>query len=148
MLCYAQVLRTFSAEQYRLWSEQYGPVYQVQLGNTPVVVVNTAAAAKTLFLTQSSALNSRPLFYVFHRLVSKNVASIGTSPWSESCKNRRKLAAAALNRQRVQSYEPVFHLYGIFLRRRTDFADLPPREQRFHPRAAARIARRRPRRRL
>ncbi|KAL1984146.1 hypothetical protein VTN96DRAFT_9451 [Rasamsonia emersonii] len=103
-----QVLSTFSAEQYRRWAEQYGPVYQVQLGNTPVVVVNTAAAAKTLFLAQSSALNSRPLFYVFHKLVSKNVASIGTSPWSESCKNRRKLAAAALNRHKVQSYEPIF----------------------------------------
>ncbi|KAL1851534.1 hypothetical protein Plec18170_006353 [Paecilomyces lecythidis] len=103
-----QVLSTFSAEQYRKWSETYGPVYQVQLGNTPVVIVNTAASAKTLFLTQSAALNSRPLFYVFHKLVSKNVASIGTSPWNESCKNRRKLAASALNRQKVQSYEPIF----------------------------------------
>jgi len=79
------------------------------------VIVNSAASAKALFLTQSSALNSRPLFYVFHKLVSKDVASIGTSPWSESCKNRRKVAAAALNRIKVQSYEPV----------RTDYPYLP-----------------------
>ncbi|KAL2216045.1 cytochrome P450 [Thermoascus aurantiacus ATCC 26904] len=102
-----QVLWTFTAEQYRKWSLTYGPVYQVQLGNTPVVIVNSAASAKALFLTQSSALNSRPLFYLFHKLVSKDVASIGTGPWSESCKNRRKVAAAALNRIKVQSYEPI-----------------------------------------
>jgi len=116
--CHSQVLARYTAEQYRKWSETFGPVYQVQLGNTPVVIVNTAAAAKTLFLTQSAALNSRPLFYVFHKLVSKNVASIGTSPWNESCKNRRKVAATALNRQKVQSYEPVWlplRLYCVMM---------------------------------
>lgn len=82
-------------------------MYQVQLGNRPVIIVNTVESAKALFLTQTSALVSRPLFYIFHGVVSKNIASIGTSPWSESCKNRRKLAAGALNRVKVQSYEPV-----------------------------------------
>ncbi|PLB49817.1 cytochrome P450 [Aspergillus steynii IBT 23096] len=105
-----QVTQSFSAEQYRQWSEKYGPVYQVQLGNIPVVIVNTADSAKSLFLNQSSALISRPLFHVLHKTVSKSVASIGTSPWDESCKFRRKLAAGALNRPKVQSYEPIILL--------------------------------------
>ncbi|KAL4962463.1 cytochrome P450 [Aspergillus stella-maris] len=99
--------RTFSAEQYRKWSLTYGPVYQVRLGNTPVVIVNGAEEAKTLFLNQSSALISRPVFHVLHKTVSNNVASIGTSPWNESCKTRRKIAASALNRPQVRSYEPI-----------------------------------------
>ncbi|KAL4781548.1 cytochrome P450 [Aspergillus varians] len=99
--------KKFSAEQYRQWSLTYGPVYQVQLGNSPVVVVNAAEDAKALFLNQSSALISRPVFHVLHKVVSKNVASIGTSPWNESCKARRKVAAGALNRPKVQSYEPI-----------------------------------------
>ncbi|KAL3458116.1 cytochrome P450 [Aspergillus heterothallicus] len=98
---------TFSAEKYRQWSLQYGPVYQVQLGNIPIVIVNGAEDAKTLLLNQSSATISRPLFHVFHKTVSKNVASIGTSPWNESCKARRKVAGGALNRPKVASYEPI-----------------------------------------
>ena len=33
--------------------------------------------------------------------------TIGTSPWDESCKARRKAAATALNRPAVQSYMPI-----------------------------------------
>ena len=52
-------------------------------------------------------MNSRPKFYVFHGKVSKAVTSIGTSAWDESCKRRRKAAAGALNRVRVESYAQV-----------------------------------------
>ncbi|GKT56361.1 3-hydroxyphenylacetate 6 hydroxylase [Colletotrichum tofieldiae] len=55
-------------------------------------------------------MNSRPTFYVFHKKVSKAVTSIGTSPWDDSCKRRRKLAAGALNRPRVESYAPILNL--------------------------------------
>ncbi|KAF7594580.1 hypothetical protein BBP40_008847 [Aspergillus hancockii] len=102
-----QITAAFSAEQYRRWSLRYGPVYQVQLGNQPIVIVNSVDSAKTLFLVQGSALISRPVFHVLHKVVSKNVASIGTSPWDESCKLRRKVATGALNRPKVQSYEPI-----------------------------------------
>lgn len=36
--------------------------------------------------------------------------TIGTSPWDESCKRRRKAAATALNRPAVQSYMPIIDL--------------------------------------
>ncbi|KAM0335233.1 hypothetical protein ACHAQA_000276 [Verticillium albo-atrum] len=102
---------TTPAETYRKWSLTHGPVFQVQLGNTIAIVVNTAASAKKLFLGQSHALNSRPTFYVLHKKVSaKAVTSIGTSPWDESCKRRRKLAAGALNKTRVDSYAPILNL--------------------------------------
>ncbi|KAI1407142.1 cytochrome P450 [Hypoxylon sp. FL1857] len=98
------------AETYRRWSLKYGPVFQVQLGNTTAVVINSTRAAKQLFLGQSHAMNSRPTFYVFHKKVSKAVTSIGTSPWDESCKRRRKLAAGALNKTRVDTYGPILNL--------------------------------------
>ncbi|KAI5863857.1 cytochrome P450 [Durotheca rogersii] len=98
------------AVTYQQWSRKYGPVFQVQLGNTTAVVINSARAAKQLFLGQSHAMNSRPVFYVFHGKVSKAVTSIGTSPWDESCKRRRKLAAGALNRARVDTYGPLLNL--------------------------------------
>ncbi|KAG0652783.1 3-hydroxyphenylacetate 6-hydroxylase [Hyphodiscus hymeniophilus] len=63
-----------ATEQYRIWSQKYGPVFQIQLGNVPIVVVNSASAAKNLFLTQTSALNSRPVFHVFHKILNLEVS--------------------------------------------------------------------------
>lgn len=64
-------IRFNAAEQYRIWSRQFGAVYQIQLGNIPVVVVNSAASAKLLFGQNAQALSSRPEFYTFHK-VSKD----------------------------------------------------------------------------
>lgn len=61
-------IRVNAAEQYRQWSKKYGAVYQVQLGNIPVIVVNSAAAAKVIFGRNSQALASRPEFYTFHKV--------------------------------------------------------------------------------
>lgn len=59
--------------QYRDWSRKYGPVYQIQLGNNPVLVINTAAAAKTLLTQNSHATASRPEFYTFHKVSSPQI---------------------------------------------------------------------------
>lgn len=61
-------IRVNAAEKYRSWTEKWGSVYQIQLGNIPVVVVNSAAAAKVLFGQNSQALSSRPEFYTFHKV--------------------------------------------------------------------------------
>ncbi|CAI6088004.1 unnamed protein product [Clonostachys chloroleuca] len=99
------------AEQYRLWSLKYGDVFQVQLGERTAVIVNSAAAARSLFLGQREAMNSRPLFYVLHGKVQGGsaVTSIGTSPWSDSCKKRRKVGATAMNKVAVDSYQPTIN---------------------------------------
>jgi hypothetical protein len=55
-----------AAERYRGWSQRYGDVFQVQLGDIPVLVVNSASAAKAIFSGHSGALSSRPTFYTFH----------------------------------------------------------------------------------
>ncbi|KAJ5684815.1 uncharacterized protein N7477_001160 [Penicillium maclennaniae] len=100
-------IRTNAAEQYRLWAKKFGSVYQIQLGNIPVVVVNSAAAAKVLFGQNAQALSSRPEFYTFHKIVSNTSGTtIGTSPYSDSLKRRRKGAASALNRPAVDTYVP------------------------------------------
>lgn len=100
---------TATSDEYRLWAERYGDVFQVQLGNIPAVIVNSAAAARALFITQREATNSRPVFHVLHKKVQQgsSVMSIGTSPWDDSCKRRRKVAATALNKTSTESYLPV-----------------------------------------
>lgn len=61
-------IRTNAAEQYRRWARTHGPVYQIMLGNVPVIVVNSAKAANAVFLSNSHALSSRPEFYTFHKV--------------------------------------------------------------------------------
>ncbi|KIX08454.1 uncharacterized protein Z518_03110 [Rhinocladiella mackenziei CBS 650.93] len=100
-------IRVNAAEQYRLWSKKYGSVYQIMLGNVPVIVVNGSKAAREIFGANSQALASRPEFYTFHKVVSSTAGTtIGTSPFSESLKRRRKGAASALNKPSVATYIP------------------------------------------
>lgn len=100
-------IRTNAAEQYRRWSKRFGPVYQIMLGNVPVVVVNSAKAAREIFGVNSQALSSRPEFYTFHKVVSSTAGTtIGTSPFNDSLKRRRKGAASALNKPSIATYIP------------------------------------------
>jgi 3-hydroxyphenylacetate 6-hydroxylase len=62
-------IRANAAEQYRKWSHQYGDVFQIQLGDITVLVVNSAYAAKAIFLGHSNALSSRPVFFTFHKVI-------------------------------------------------------------------------------
>lgn len=72
---------------------------------------NTFDSVKHLWITNQSALISRPTLHTFHSVVSTSQGfTIGTSPWDESCKQRRKAAATALNRPAVQSYMPIIDL--------------------------------------
>jgi hypothetical protein len=90
------------------WSKKYGPVFQVRLGNRRIIFANTFDSVKNLWITNQSALISRPTLHTFHTIVSSSEGfTIGTSPWDESCKARRKAAATALNRPAVQSYMPI-----------------------------------------
>ncbi|GJC84611.1 3-hydroxyphenylacetate 6-hydroxylase [Colletotrichum liriopes] len=100
-----------ASQKYREWAMEFGPVYQVQLGNLPVLVVNTAAAAKVIFGNNSQATASRPELYTFHKIVANTAGTtIGTSPYNESLKRRRKGAASALNRPSIETYIPHLDL--------------------------------------
>ncbi|KAI1415414.1 3-hydroxyphenylacetate 6 hydroxylase [Hypoxylon sp. FL1857] len=100
-----------AALKYQEWAHEYGDVYQVMLGNTCVVVVNGAQTAKTLFSSNSQALSSRPITYTFHKVASTTAGlTIGTSPYDDSLKRKKKAAAVALNRPAIQTYIPYLDL--------------------------------------
>ncbi len=65
-------------------------------------------AAGILYLPQSKSSNSREKLAANTQLVLSNTAgtTIGTSPYSDSLKRRRKGAASALNRPAIQTYVP------------------------------------------
>lgn len=76
-----------------------------------IVFANSFDSVKHFWITNQSALISRPTLHTFHTVVSSSQGfTIGTSPWDESCKQRRKAAATALNRPAVQTYMPIIDL--------------------------------------
>ncbi|SLM35401.1 cytochrome p450 phenylacetate 2-hydroxylase [Lasallia pustulata] len=98
------------AKKAAVWAKKLGPVFQVRLGNRRIVFANTFESVKHLWITNQSALISRPTLHTFTVVSSSQGFTIGTSPWDESCKRRRKAAATALNRPAVQSYMPIIDL--------------------------------------
>lgn len=94
------------AETLHHWGKRYGGCYQIMLGTMPVVVFDSMQAAKDVFIGQGHSLIDKPVFYTFHSVLSSLASSIGTTPWSESTKKRRKTAATAMNRPAVASYLP------------------------------------------
>jgi len=92
-------------------AKKVGPVFQDRMGNKRIVVANSYDSIKEFWVKHQAALISRPALHTFHKVVSSSQGlSIGTSPWDESCKQRRKAAATALNKPAVQSYMPIIDL--------------------------------------
>ncbi|RYO73757.1 hypothetical protein DL766_000567 [Monosporascus sp. MC13-8B] len=97
----------YTGQKYQQWAKTFGSVYQIQLANTTIVVVNSASAAKKLFISNSQALSSRPITYTFGKIASSSSGlTIGTSPYDDSLKRKKKGAASALNRPSIQTYVP------------------------------------------
>ena len=95
------------AETLHQWGKRYGNgVYQIMLGTMPVVVFDSMQAARDVFISQGGSLIDKPVFYTFHSVLSSLASSIGTTPWSESTKRRRKTAMSAMNRPATASYLP------------------------------------------
>ncbi|KAG5921340.1 hypothetical protein E4U53_003807, partial [Claviceps sorghi] len=104
-------LGTNHARVAQRWANKYGPVFQTRLGNRRIIFVNSYDTVHHFWITHQSSLISRPTFHTFHSVVSSSQGfTIGTSPWDESCRRRRKAAATALNRPATQSYMPILDL--------------------------------------
>ncbi|KAK1966026.1 cytochrome P450 [Colletotrichum sublineola] len=94
------------------WWRQYNQsVYQIKLGNTRAVVVNSFEDCKKMLLGNQNAVIDRPTLYTFHGVISSTQGfTIGSSPWDESCKKKRKAAGTALGRPALRNYHPMFDL--------------------------------------
>ncbi|KAH8883447.1 cytochrome P450 [Thozetella sp. PMI_491] len=93
------------------WRQYKHSVFQIRLGNTRAVVVNSFEDCKKMLLGNQNALIDRPKLYTFHGIISSTQGfTIGSSPWDESCKKKRKAAGTALGRPALRNYYPMFDL--------------------------------------
>ncbi|KAI5303696.1 hypothetical protein KEM56_007288 [Ascosphaera pollenicola] len=101
------------------WWRQYGhSIFQIKLGNTRAVVVNSFDDCKKMLLGNQNAVIDRPKLYTFHGVISSTQGfTIGSSPWDESCKKKRKAAGTALGRAALRNYYPMFDLESYCIMR-------------------------------
>jgi phenylacetate 2-hydroxylase len=93
------------------WRKYKQSVFQIRLGNTRAVVVNSFDDAKRMLIGHQSAVIDRPTLYTFHGIISSTQGfTIGSSPWDESCKNKRKASGQALGRAKIRDYFDMFDL--------------------------------------
>ncbi len=94
------------------WWRRYGQsTFQIKLGNTRAVVVNSFDDARKMLVGYQSAVIDRPTLYTFHGVISSTQGfTIGSSPWDASCKNKRKAAGQALGRPAMRGYFDMFDL--------------------------------------
>lgn len=86
-------------------------VFQIRLGNKRAVVFNSFEDCRNILVKHQNAVIDRPTLYTFHGVISSTQGfTIGSSPWDESCKNKRKAAGTALSRPALRNYYPMFDL--------------------------------------
>ncbi|KAJ0116645.1 cytochrome P450 [Diaporthe amygdali] len=93
------------------WKLGNPSVFQVKLGNTRAVVFNSFEDIRQLLMGHQNAVIDRPKLYTFHGLISSTQGfTIGSSPWDDSCRKKRKAAGTALAKPALRNYYPMFDL--------------------------------------
>lgn len=103
------------------WSRTYGDVFQIRMGSRRVVVANSYPAVRQLWLEERAANNSRPSLYTFHDVVSKTQGfTIGTTPWGDSYKRKKKFVASNLNKRHVEEMSELIDAESMAVIERVD----------------------------
>ncbi|TFK39629.1 cytochrome P450 [Crucibulum laeve] len=105
---------TDPADTYHQWSKIYGPVFRLRLGNRWAVVINSADAADELLSSAAyaSTFQSRPISWSFGRLLEEatnKTITIGSSPYDDDLKTKRRLSIASVSPAAIKNYEHIFH---------------------------------------
>ncbi|KAI0088423.1 cytochrome P450 [Irpex rosettiformis] len=85
------------------WAQKYGPLYSFYLGNQLYVVVSDANIARELLVNNGAIFSSRKQYFVKNQTILKGRA-ITASPYGETWRNHRKIAAQLLTPKAVAGY--------------------------------------------
>ncbi|KAI0718569.1 cytochrome P450 [Cerioporus squamosus] len=97
------------------WSKQYGPVFSLHLGSTPVIVLGTAQAAWDLLEKRSGIYSSRPRFVVAGEILSDNMRGLMLPNASEGWRKWRKVLHSGFHSRRAEDYKEIQSLECIVL---------------------------------
>ncbi|CAI5759118.1 unnamed protein product [Candida verbasci] len=93
------------------WCNLYNEsIFQIRIGNTRYVVVNSYNDVFNLWINYSCQNNSRPIHYTFHKLVSSYQGyTIGSTPSSPTCKRKKKSIGKFMTRSSIDQYREIIN---------------------------------------
>lgn len=102
-------LRRNPAQVFIRWSKKYNAsLFQIRLGYKRILIVNSFEDAKELWINHSLSVNSRPVAYTFHGIVSANQgATIGSTPAGKDLVRKKKHISQSLNKKSVDQLASV-----------------------------------------
>lgn len=98
--------KTFSYHKFKEWSDQYGPIYQVNILGKTHVVISSEDIANDLLALRGAHYSDRPPIVMLHELISAN-GNLGTTPLNKYWRNSRKLSAAALSSTSLKKWNAM-----------------------------------------
>ncbi|KAJ3516999.1 hypothetical protein NLJ89_g781 [Agrocybe chaxingu] len=93
--------KTFTA-----WQKEYGDVVSIQLGCTPVIILNSIKAAIDLLEKRGNIYSSRPRHIVGGEIYSGGMRGIGM-PYGQRWRNWRLLMNTGMGVEASQGYKPL-----------------------------------------
>lgn len=93
--------------QFSQFSKIYGPLFSLQLGLRPAIVVSSAEIAKEVLKNNDLVFSNRPVLYGQQKL-SYNGSDIAFSPYSDHWREIRKLCIVQIfSSKRVSSFSSI-----------------------------------------
>ncbi|KAL5073263.1 hypothetical protein RYX36_012247 [Vicia faba] len=93
--------------QFSQFSKIYGPLFSIQLGLKPAIVVSSAEIAKEVLKNNDLVFSNRPLLYGQQKL-SYNGSDIAFSPYSDHWREIRKICILHIfSSKRVSSFSSI-----------------------------------------
>nr|BAL05141.1 cytochrome P450 [Phanerodontia chrysosporium] len=88
------------------WAQKFGPLYSFFIGNQLYVVVSDANVARELLVNNGAIFSSRKQYFTKNQTILRGRA-ITASPYGETWRQHRKIAAQLLTPKAIQSYNNV-----------------------------------------
>ena len=98
--------KEFSYHKFKEWSDQYGPIFQVNILGKPHVIISSEDMANDLLALRGAHYSDRPPIVMLHELISAT-GNLGTSPLNKYWRNSRKLSATALTSRSLEKWNPM-----------------------------------------
>ncbi|KAK7019263.1 cytochrome P450, partial [Favolaschia claudopus] len=102
-------MRAGHARSLAEWTQIYGGMFRLNLGEREAVIINTYADMNKTLIQQGAAFQSRPEFKLWHGAFSKALdpdapATMGTSKFSEQINKYRRLLTAQTSAAKLPSF--------------------------------------------
>ncbi|KAL0957868.1 hypothetical protein HGRIS_000052 [Hohenbuehelia grisea] len=88
------------------WSQKFGPLYSVQLGNQLFMIISDPQIAKDLMVTNGSIFSSRKEMFLKSKTIFAG-RGITATPYNDTWRQHRRIAAGWLMSKAVESYTHV-----------------------------------------